>query len=443
MTLRKISIFTALFSLLALSSAALFAQYNNSNNSAVGGVSIDASGILFNANPGMTQEFISARQAALQPIAADLQKSSPNRKISLKALDAAIAKYQSEGKPLPDEIQYMAGLKKIEFVFAFPDKNDIVLVGPAEPWKIGPNGAPVGKETGEPIMLLEDFVVALRTSLGEVRSPFACSIDPTQQGLNNLSKYASRIPANINPRVAANNIEKAMGNQSVRVEGIDATSHFARVMVSSDYQMKQISMGVRPASVDGLPPFTKMIKSGNSGASNALPRWWMAPNYASLLRDESGLSWNLKDGSVKTMCETDFLAENGQVKRGAGKTAAGVQKWADTMTSRFEDLSKAEPVFGQLRNCMDLAVVSALIAKENMLSRVANTFPALTQVETFAFNAPKEVPCMAAVSKARKVMVVCGGVEINHWAIVNKAEVKQDLSDMGKSIEFGETFYAD
>lgn len=443
MTFRKISIIVALYSLIAFSAGSLFAQYSNNSNSAVGGVSIDASGILVNAVPNDSQEFTAARQAALQPIQADLQKSSPSRKISLKALDTAIAQCQANGKPLPDEIKYMAGLKKIEFVFAFPEKNDIVLVGPAEPWKIGANGAPVGQQTGEPIMLLEDFVVALRDSLKDARSPFACSIDPTQQGLNNLSRYASRIPANINPRVAAQNIEKAMGNQSVRVEGIDATSHFARVMVSSDYQMKQISMGVRPASVNGLPPFTKMIKSGTAGASNALPRWWMAPNYGALLRDEAGLSWQLQGGSVKTLCETDFMAENGQVKRGAGKTSPGVQKWADTMTERYADLSKAEPVFGQLRNCMDLAVVSALIAKENLLHRVDNTFSALTQVETFAFNAPKEVPCMAAVSKARKVMVVCGGVEINHWAVVSQTEVKEELADMGKSIEFGSAFYAD
>ena len=41
------------------------------------------------------------------------------------------------------------------------------------------------------------------------------------------------------------------------------------------------------------------------------------------------------------------------------------------MTDRYEALSKAEPVFAELRNCMDLAVVAALVARENLTAKAA------------------------------------------------------------------------
>ena len=33
------------------------------------------------------------------------------------------------------------------------------------------------------------------------------------------------------------------------------------------------------------------------------------------------------------------------------------QKWADNMTAHYDELAVAEPVFGDLRNCMQLALV--------------------------------------------------------------------------------------
>lgn len=436
-------LFSAVVAVVGLSATLGFGQYYNNNNDSVGGVSIDANGLVTNAKTSDTEQFIQMRQKSMQPVAAELQKESATRKISLKAIDAIIADCKANNKPIPDSVAFMGGLTKIEFVFAYPEKNDIVLVGPGEAWKIGANGAPVGVKTGAPIMLLEDFATAIQTCAKAQRGTFSCSIDPTPEGMKNLRVYTSRLVPNMNPQTAARNIEKAMGNQSVRVMGVDPASHFARVMVSSDYQMKQISMGTRAASVKGLPPFTKMVAGGASGASNSLPRWWLAPNYGAVLRDEAGLSWQLQGGSVKTMCETDFYAENGQIQRGTVKVAPGYQKWADTMTARYEELSKAEPVFGQLRNCMDSAVVAALIVKENLLSKVENKFNAITELDSFEFAAPKEVPAMAAVNKARKVTIVCGGVDINPWQIVSNTEVKAELNQAAKDVQISEgSFFA-
>ena len=36
------------------------------------------------------------------------------------------------------------------------------------------------------------------------------------------------------------------------------------------------------------------------------------------------------------------------------------------MTNQFAALAVAEPIFGELRNCMELAIVGALVVKERL-----------------------------------------------------------------------------
>ena len=49
-------------------------------------------------------------------------------------------------------------------MFACPEQKDIVLVGPAEGWKVDHRGTMIGLSTGRPVMLLDDLLVALRTA---------------------------------------------------------------------------------------------------------------------------------------------------------------------------------------------------------------------------------------------------------------------------------------
>ena len=66
------------------------------------------------------------------------------RAVSLKHLEAALAKAHAEGKPLPPEVVYLAGLQRVRYVFVYPEQNDIVLAGPAEGWKMDALGNVVG-----------------------------------------------------------------------------------------------------------------------------------------------------------------------------------------------------------------------------------------------------------------------------------------------------------
>ena len=53
------------------------------------------------------------------------------------------------------------------------------------------------------------------------------------------------------------------------------------------------------------------------------------------------------------------------------------QKWADLMTEKYAELAVAEPIFGQLQNCMELAVVGALVVKERLTEKAGYSMPGL------------------------------------------------------------------
>jgi hypothetical protein len=134
--------------------------------------------------------------------------------------------------------------------------------------------------------------------------------------------------------------------------------------------------------------------------------------------------------------ETDFFDANG-IPHPTGKADPVAQRWADTMTQRYEDLSKADPVFGQLRNCMDMAVVAALLVKENLPAKAGNPLPHLMgkgNLDAAKLLAPKQVPCKAiAVQKRGGVMIAAGGVQINPWAAVEKAQTNDAVAGVHKA----------
>ena len=95
-------------------------------NGAVGGVAIDANGVVAKAQERDVVALREARRGAMSGLARDVTKASPLRKISLRRLDATLARHASQQKPLPSEILYLAGLERIEYVFAYPETHDVV-----------------------------------------------------------------------------------------------------------------------------------------------------------------------------------------------------------------------------------------------------------------------------------------------------------------------------
>jgi hypothetical protein len=420
---------------------AAWAQNNNNNNnngnningnvistSAVGGVLVDASGLLTNVSREEKGRLERLWTQARQPVQGPVNKFSPRRFVSLAGLNDELDKGLKAGRPITEEMTCLAGLQKIDYVLVYPDRKDIVLVGPAEGWRGDVSGCLVGATTGRAVMLLDDLLVALRAASATTKSTMSCSINPTPEGIKRLEALnrAAR-SSGMQPQPYAASMKEQLGPQTIAITGVPETSHFARVMVGADYRMKRISMNFEPSPVSGLRGYFEMI---TGVSSNALPRFWLQPEYAAIVRDEAGLAWEFRGSAVRAMAESDFIESTGQATP-TGKADAVSQRWADMMTKRYEALSAAEPIFGKLRNCMDMALVGALVVRENLTAKVQNPLPMLTgdAIATVKLEAPKAVASEANLAKkGKKWIFAAGGVQMNPWSMLEKTETSVQLS---------------
>ena len=78
-------------------------------------------------------------------------------------------------------MQYLAGLRRIEYVFVYPETGDLVVAGPAGDWTEGGENRVVSCETGDPVVRLDDLVVIFRQMMTGRDAHFGCMINPRQE----------------------------------------------------------------------------------------------------------------------------------------------------------------------------------------------------------------------------------------------------------------------
>jgi len=401
---------------------------NGFQQQAVGGVAVDAQGVVANSTVDELNKLRQLRVEAQTPVPEGLAGKTALRKVSLKRLGAELKKHVDADKKLPDDIRYLSGLQRIQYVFVYPEENDIVLAGPAEGWKVDEMGNVCGKTTGAPVLHLEDLLVAFRSAEELAGGRVTCSIDPSKEGMARLLTWIKAQDGRLNndARTTVTTIEETMGPQNITFTGIEATSRFARVLFAADFRMKRLAMGFERSPVPGIKSFLEMASGGDM-----FPRWWLTTNYDALLKSEDGLAWEIRGQGVKAMTESSFFQANGAREKTA-KVDPVAKRWADDMTKQYGALADAAPVFNELRNVMDMAVVVALIQKEDLAGKAtfdASAFKSPT-VPTSQLNPPKTVPTQASfIKKASKtILSASGGVEIRPSQVLEKIEMSKSLA---------------
>ncbi len=400
----------------------------------VGGVSIDADGVLRDVRREASEEVKKDRDKFKTKVPLGLEKKVELRKFSLAQMMKEMWKIRAADigpRTLPEEFRYMGGLQRVQYVFVYPEDQDIVLAGPAEGWRVDELGQVVGQTTGQPVLHITDFLEALRAVMKPNPQPMTCSIDPTPEGVAQMNAVAASL-GSVQPsqvKKVAQRLEEALGMQTVKFEGLDPKTSFAWVMVAADYRMKCLAMGFEKSPVKGMPSYLQMI--GNKRPENIMPRWWMEPNYEALLTDENGLAWELRGQGVRCMTEDEVVADDG-TRRGTGKVDPLAKKWADTMTEKFEELSEHVTPLRHLRNCMDLVVVAALISQEQLHTKAGLDLNILTHPDILTVNklaAPQSVPSQVSFERKGRayVMTVSGGVSIDPWQVARKQEKTDKL----------------
>ena len=414
----------------------LHAGLNVGGQRSVGGVMIDATGVVRTATVAERMALADFVGQGLEPLDGDLQEATELRMISLKGLQNAITESAQSGAMVPDEIEFLAGLQRIEYVFIDQDKNDILIAGPAEPWKLADDGSVVGTITGGSTMRLVDLVVAMRSVESARQAGISCSIEATPEGRRRLQQLLRRVKLRPgqNPAMFEASMKEAFGPQMIQLTGIPTDSRFARTLVAADFEMKRVAMGLVDSPIPGLPSYLEMSRN-SSQAANQNPRWWMACDYDALVKSEDGLAWKLSGQGVKTMTEQDIVAADGTVE-GAGKTDRLAQLWANKMTESFNELSREMPVFADLKNVMDLTVVATLITQERLAERAGLNLAVLNgeaeAIEPVSHTVPKSVDPQCSFIRGRSgwVVTASGGVDLNAFEVVEKQTTDSAVSEI-------------
>jgi hypothetical protein len=396
----------------------------------VGGISIDTDGIIRAMDAGAVDALAKERRAALADVNLPA-KPGDLRKVSLARIVAALAAHAGKNQALPVDLLLLGGLERITHVFVDPDGHDIVLAGPGDKPVVDAAGNFVAAGSGRPLLLLEDLIVALRSIEQAREGGIQCSIDPTPEGIARLQKFlAAQKTIGPAPEAVFRGMEEALGPQKVRVGGVPGDSRFARVLVAADYRMKRIGMGLEPSGVKELPSYLSMVPAGSKAA--ALPRFWLEAEYDPIARDADELAWRLSGRRMKCLTETDLAAQGG-LQRGAGAADAVAEKWCAAMTKHYDALVTKQAVFGELVNCVDLAVVAALIRGRQLDARAGLDLGPLMNAEQLPlprYDAPATVPTVASGIKkgTNWVLSASGGIQFQPWAFAANSAAAADLA---------------
>lgn len=404
---------------------------NNNNNGGafvqpVAGVEVDASGVLrvrhFDPRVGMAR-----MQAARQALPADLQRPSPLRKISLNRLEAAVAAAGAAS----DEMQAMAGLTRIEYVFFYPDSGDVVIAGPAEPFVHDPAGRLRGADSGRPVILLEDMVTALRAYPpdGEATRVISVSIDPTEEGLQRLQQVLRRIGPGLRPQDAARlamTLKNNLGLQNVTIQGIPTSTHFAQVLVEADYRMKLIGIGLEQLPIR-MPSYVQRANPAQV-AANAMERWYFEPNYDGVRTSEDGLAMQLSKHGVKLVGANERVGADGR-RTGGGRGNRASEAFCKDFTDNYDQIAEVAPVYAQMRNLIDAAIAAAYIQDQDFYSKAnwsLDYFGDESQYAVEQHQAPVQVEtAVNAVWKGSTLMTPLGGGVNVQPRVALKSDIKQ------------------
>ena len=382
------------------------------------GVLVDANGVLRMhsvADGALSAERMKAAVAAFD---GDLRKSSKLRKVALSRLEAEVRKAIEDGRGVPDALEKLAGLTRVQYVFVYPAADgapgEIVIAGPAEPWIVDATGRVRGVETGWPTVLLEDLAAAIRGfAPGQPQDrQIGCSIDPKPEGLAAMQAYLKRV-GRVNPSGGTDAIiggmKEALGTQTVSVFGVSPATHFAQVLVEADYRMKLIGIGLEPAPVK-MKTWVDLT-SGGAG-QNALQRWYFLPDYQCVKMAEDDLAIQLVGQGVK-LCGADEVVMPDGRRLDAKRADGASRSFTQTFTKKYPEIAARNPVYAQLRALIDLAVVAAYMQEHDAYGKAQWNAGTLRDERAYRIErleTPREVEtAINAVWRGNKLITPIGG----------------------------------
>jgi len=373
------------------------------NGGAAPGVYVEPDGTVKRREVDEKNELTNMRLRA--KIGADAVRNEKLGYVSLPKAFAAARDALAAGKPIPDDVRFLGGLTQVKFVFVYPEEKDLVIAGPAEPFKAvaGDDGYAVGMKTGRPVMRLEDLVVAMRVVQGARGNAFGCRLDPdpaAPQRINDVMTQMAR--ASRAARVKA--VQDATGPQKVSFFGaVPPDTRFALTTVAADYELKRFGLGLARHTVAGL---------GNivDNTRQAVNMIWFELAYQPILMSAEGDAYGLRGPRLKVQAGSFNWDPKGATPK--------AYEFAKKMSDGLDAIATQQPLIADLQNLADLSVVAALIQKDHLDRKTGWDTAWLLQTSgdsTAGFPVPKVVVPQNADALANYTngAIAAGGVVLS------------------------------
>ncbi len=415
------------------------------------GVYVDPQGILRRLSDESGSALASLHDASAPKAGQEnVRRASRLRMISLPRLEKEIQLRLAAGRKPTEEMLVLAGLQRIQYVFVYPHSGDLVIAGPAGNWKTGDEDLIVSADTGRPVVRLDDLVVLLRY-MGDSRDMiFRCLITPRKEGLARVKAWQENSAKHpLQPGASARKawleqLRAQLGLQDIEVQGLDPHTRAARIIVEADYRMKLVAMGLE-SGVPGVESYLASIRlrPGEPAPAMTVLRWWFTLNYDALRASRDRTAYELRGQGVKVESENERLtAEGGRIH--TGQSDELTSKFARSFTENFEALSDKYPIYGELRNVCDVALVASLVREEDLAGKVGWHMTCFGKPEAYQVElgpAPKTVQSVAnyrVVNQKTIIAGVSGGVRVDPHRLVTQQAVQvdsgQQLSGQRKAV---------
>ncbi len=295
--------------------------------------------------------------------------------VSLKVLQKELKICREKGT-YPKELLHLSGLTKIMGYVIDKHNKDVILIGESN--------------LNSPPLYLEDFVIALRYAWlkyaeqkGNTKyyTPPGCSIDPDPKVFQKLQIFGQQIFNTFSPdkiKKGINEWEKiCQSPQKVQVFGIPFNTHFAKVMVTADYDMKSLVDGTVSLNIKGFTSLTEIVlekikadllsKKTNSDPFSSMNRFWFHPGENLFEEDQEVVI--VKNSPVILLTEEESLNKNGAFS-GKGRPNNLARQFAEKFTAKYNEIAQERPIYTELENLFCFVALAQIIKFKSLPSKV-------------------------------------------------------------------------
>ncbi|MCP3976085.1 MAG: DUF1598 domain-containing protein [bacterium] len=307
--------------------------------------------------PSQSAEVQAAEESSIQVTGSQSRPQASSfdlYSLSLKGLQAKLETCQRDDSCTGQDLE-LGKLKRLLGYVVDEQRGDVLLLGVDDPqW---------------PAVLVEDFVIALRNAWGrydEVKGNVrhysypGCDIRPNSEVIDKLDALMDQL----NTSSSAGAVRKVisawrrtcMVPQQVSVHGVPFDTHFGKVMVEADYDMKSLTDGTDDPGVPGFTSLASIRRDRHQQAfargqtpalQGGMNRYWLSPGEYNYIEADGIVL--IKQASVRVQTNPTTVDDSGEIVDTASSDPLA-ERWVASFSILYDKIAARRPIYRELDN---------------------------------------------------------------------------------------------